>query len=69
MKLKQFDMKTTFLYCELEEDVYLEQSKGFGGGSGRVRWLKRSPYGLKQAPRCWNKRFISFMGKTDPCLF
>jgi hypothetical protein len=27
MKLKQFDVKTTFLYGELEEEVYLEQPK------------------------------------------
>jgi hypothetical protein len=76
MKLKQFDVKTTFLYGELEEEVYLEQPEGFDDGSGLVCRLKRSLYGLKQAPRCWNKRFISFMEKAglknspaDPCLF
>ena len=55
MKLKQFDVKTAFLYSELEEEVYLEQPEGFDDGSGRVCRLKRSLYGLKQAPRCWNK--------------
>ena len=69
MMLKQFDVRTTFLYSELEEGVYLEQPTGFDGGRGRVCRLKRSPYGLKQAARCWNKRSISFMGKADPCLF
>ena len=69
MKLKQFDVKTTFFYSEREEEVYLGQPKGFGCGSGRVCRLKRSPYGPKQAPRCWNKRFISFKGKAEPCLF
>jgi len=76
MKLKQFDVKTAFLYSELEEEVYLEQPEGFDDGSGRVCRLKRSLYGLKQAPRCWNKRFINFMEKAglknstaDPCLF
>ena len=76
MKLKQFDVKTAFLYGELEEEVYLEQPEGFDDGSGHVCRLKRSLYGLKQAPRCWNKRFISFMEKVglknssaDPCLF
>jgi len=75
MKIKQFDVKTTFLYGELEE-VYLEQPEGFDDGSGRVCRLKRILYGLKQAPRCWNKRFIGFMEKaglknstSDPCLF
>jgi len=76
MKLKQFDVKTAFLYGELEEEVYLEQPEGFDDGSGRVCRLKRSLYGLKQAPRCWNKRLITFMKKAglknstaDPCLF
>jgi len=55
MKLKHFDVKTAFLYGELEEEVYLEQPEGFDNGSGRVCRLKRSLYGLKQAPRCWNK--------------
>jgi len=76
MKLKQFDVKTAFLYGELEEEVYVEQPEGFDDGSGRVCRLKRSLYGLKQAPQCWNKRFINFMEKAglknstaDPCLF
>ena len=75
MKIKRFDVKTAFLYGELEE-AYLEQPEGFDDGSGRVCQLKRSLYGLKQAPRCWNKRFIGFMEKArlknstaDPCLF
>ena len=76
VKLKQFHVKTAFLYGELEEEVYLEKPEGFDDGSGRVCRLKRSLYGLKQAPRCWNKRFISSMEKVglknstaDPCLF
>jgi hypothetical protein len=59
MKLKQFDVKTAFLYGEQEEkEVYLEPPEGFNAGSGRVCRLKRCLYGLKQATRCWNKRFI-----------
>jgi hypothetical protein len=34
-KLKHFDVKTAFLYGELEE-VYLEQPEGFDDGSGHV---------------------------------
>jgi Reverse transcriptase (RNA-dependent DNA polymerase). len=63
-KLRQFDVKTAFLYGELEEKMYLEQPEGFEDGSGLVCRLKRSLYSLKQAPRCWNKRFISFMEKA-----
>jgi len=35
-KLKQFGVKTAFLYGELEEEVYLEQLEGFDDGSGHV---------------------------------
>jgi hypothetical protein len=71
-----FDVKTAFLYGELEEELYLQQPEGFDDGSGGVCRLKRSLYGLKQAPLCWNKRVINFMEKVglknstaDPCLF
>jgi hypothetical protein len=47
IKLKQFDVKTAFLYGELEEEVYVEQPEGFDDGSGLVCRLKRSLYGLK----------------------
>jgi hypothetical protein len=52
MKLKQFEVKTAFLYGELEEEVCLEQPEGFDYGSGRVCRLKRSLYGLIRGPRC-----------------
>jgi len=38
-KLKQFNMKTAFLYGELEE-VYLEQPESFDDDSGHVYRLK-----------------------------
>ena len=39
MKLKQFDVKTAFLYGQLEE-VYLGQQEGFDNGSGPVCQMK-----------------------------
>lgn len=72
----QFDVKTAFLYGELQEEVFMKQPEGFNDGSGKVCKLNKSLYGLKQAPRCWNKRFVSFIEKqgmkcstSDPCLF
>jgi hypothetical protein len=41
MKLKHFDVKTAFLYGELEEELFLEQPEGFDDGSGRLCHLKR----------------------------
>lgn len=76
LKLRQFDVKTAFLYGELEEDVYMTQPIGYDNGSGKVCKLLKSLYGLKQASRCWNQKFTSFIkqfdfvaSKSDPCVF
>lgn len=55
LKLGQFDVKTAFLYGELEEEIYMEPPEGID--EGKAWLLKRSLYGLKQAPRQWNKKF------------
>ena len=59
--LKQFDVKTAFLYGEIDTEVYVQQPEGFQDGTNRVCKLIKSLYGLKQAPRCWNYRFVSFI--------
>lgn len=76
MQLKQFDIKTAFLYGELEDDIYMRQPTGFGDNSNRVCKLRKSLYGLKQASRCWNRTFTGFIEKfgfivcqSDPCVF
>lgn len=56
-------MNTTFLYGDLEEDIYMHQPEGFvvHGKEDSVCRLKKSLYGLKQAPRQWYNKFDSFM--------
>jgi hypothetical protein len=51
-KLNQMDVKTIFLNGEIEEEVYIEQPKGFviHDEKSHVYRLKKSMYGLKQAP-------------------
>lgn len=61
----QLDIKTAFLYGDLDEEIYMEQPKGFitpGRETGVCRLVK-SLYGLKQAPRCWNEKFNKFITK------
>lgn len=76
MKLKQFDVKTAFLYGDLSEDVYMKQPIGYDDNSGNVCKLAKSLYGLKQSSRCWNAKFTEFIKglgfkvcKADPCVF
>nr|GEZ47738.1 retrovirus-related Pol polyprotein from transposon TNT 1-94 [Tanacetum cinerariifolium] len=51
----QIDVKTTFLYDPLKEEVYVNQPDGFVDPyhHDKVYRLKKALYGLKQAPRAW----------------
>jgi hypothetical protein len=53
------DVKTTFLYGKLTEDVHMVQPESFLDpvSAGKVCKLQRSIYGLKQESRSWNRRF------------
>jgi ATP-binding cassette subfamily B (MDR/TAP) protein 1 len=78
LELEQLDVKTVFLHGELEEEIYMDQPKGFmvPGKEDLVCKLKRSLYGLKHSPRQWYKRFDLFMlahgfkrSQYDSCVY
>lgn len=76
MFIRQFDVKTAFLYGPLDEEVYMQQPEGFEDGTNRVCRLRRSLYGLKQSPRNWNGRFSDFLVENgfraipeDTCVY
>ena len=78
LDMSQLDVKTAFLYGEIEEEIYLEQPEGYviAGQEDSVCRLQKCLYGLKQASRVWNRHFDSFLKRfglqssdADPCLY
>ncbi|GKF32375.1 retrovirus-related pol polyprotein from transposon TNT 1-94, partial [Tanacetum coccineum] len=74
----QMDVKTTFLYGPLKEEVYVNQPDGFVNPyhPDKVYRLKKALYGLKQAPKAWHDELSNFLvsngflkGSIDPNLF
>lgn len=59
--LHQMDVKTAFLYGELQEEVYMEMPEGYGGGGDKVWRLIKALYGLQQAPRAWFHEVCYFL--------
>ena len=55
-EINTMDVKTAYLYGQLDHDIYMEQPNGFitKGKENLVCKLERSLYGLKQAGRQWN---------------
>ncbi|GKB31777.1 retrovirus-related pol polyprotein from transposon TNT 1-94, partial [Tanacetum coccineum] len=74
----QIDVKTTFLYRPLKEEVYVNKPNGFVDPyhPDQVYRLKKALYGLKQAPRAWYDELSNFLvskgfskGYVNPTLF
>nr|GEW54385.1 Gag-Pol polyprotein [Tanacetum cinerariifolium] len=59
----QMDIRTTFIYGPLKEEVYVNQPDRFIDPyhPDKVYRLKKSLYGLKQAPRAWYVELSNFL--------
>nr|GFB13889.1 hypothetical protein [Tanacetum cinerariifolium] len=59
----QMEIKTTFLYGPLKEEIYVNQLDGFVDPyhPDKVYRLKKALYGLKQAPRAWYDEHSTFL--------
>jgi hypothetical protein len=78
LELFQLDVKTAFLYGDLDEELYVEQPEGFVeiGNENLVCRLRKPLYGLVQSARKWNEKFDSFITQfgmkrsiSDPCIY
>lgn len=74
----QLDIKTAFLYGDLQEEIYMKQLEGYviTGKEDYVCRLLKPIYDLKQASRCKYSKFneaILLLGFTrclhDPCVY
>jgi hypothetical protein len=63
--LFQLDVKSAFLYGELNEEVYVEQPSGYivKEAENMVYNLRRALYGLKQAPWAWYSHIEAYFLK------
>ena len=63
LHLGQMDVKSAYLHSKIEEEIYLEQPRGFvkkaNSGQKLVCKLKKSIYGLKQATKNWCEALTS----------
>lgn len=69
-EIMQLDVKTAFLYPDLQDEIYMELSEGYddsSNGSDKVCRLLKSMYGLKQALRAWYANIDEYL--VNECRF
>ena len=78
LTLHQVDVTTAFLNGTLDDEVYMQQPKGFEcqGKEEFACRLNKSIYRLKQSPHCWNSTLNAYLKKiqftqtaNNPCIY
>lgn len=59
-EMMTFDIKTTILYGELRDNIYMYLPEGYKC-ENKIFKLKKALYELKQAPLLWNIQFSEFL--------
>jgi hypothetical protein len=75
LPIKQFDVKSAFLFAPLEEEIYIKTPEGSKRSAPYLKLVK-SLYGLKQAPKNWYETLTAWFEEidydpsiSDACLF
>ena len=78
LEIHQMDVQIVFLNGELDEEIYMEQPKGFSAPKQekKVCKLVKPFYGLKQALKQWHEKFDNVMmsqgfkiNECDKCVY
>ncbi len=76
LELEQLDVKTAYLYGDLNETIYMDPPEGISTTPNDVWLLKKSLYGLKQSGKAWNNKIhniLTAMGfkhcAGDQCVY
>jgi len=64
-EIRQVDVKTAYLYGDLDEEIYMAVPPGLGVPEGHVLRLVKALYGLKQAGRQWHSKLKSTLSTYD----
>eukprot|EP00253_Pinus_taeda_P004526 PITA_04526 len=63
--IHHIDVKNAFLHGDINEEIYMDQPKGYVHDSSLVCTLRQSSYGLKQAPHAWYAKMDSYLLSQD----
>jgi hypothetical protein len=61
LEIHQMDVKTAFLYGEIDTEIFVNLPKGMKCGSDQTCRLNKALYGLKQSPRIWYNTLLEFL--------
>ena len=61
LEIEQMDVRTAFLYGDIDYEIFVEQPYGMTDGTTKVCKLRKALYGLKQAPRIWYQTLTNFL--------
>lgn len=60
-EVHQINVKTAFLYGDIEETIYINQPTGYSNTMSRMCKLRKAFYGLKQSLQIWYDILATFL--------
>lgn len=68
-EIEQMDVRTAFLYRDIEEEIYVQQPTGFINAifPNYSCLLKKALYGTRQGPRIWYRTLAEFLTSCGFC--